>query len=995
MDRRMQMQSLILGLFLILSTAVLAQSGRGRSPGAPPPRPTPKPNTPATTVLGIPEGGKLVKQDVDSLSSRFILKNGLTLVIRERHSSPLATINLAVKAGPATETDENAGMSVLVRRAILKGSEERNAAAIDRDVARLGGRLISTTTRELTTFRLDLPAESYQAGVELLAAMILKPGFSPEDVKKAAAETLLESRRIENHPSAFAIEKLFGAAFQSSPLKRGGAVSETMLASVTREKALAFYQTVYQPKNVVITVVGDVFSLKALGQLQLNFGDFKATAAVEKPAAATGVGQKPGEKSKAAATPAPAPPTPPEAAKPLSTDEPAQDKLRYANVRGDYRQTIVSFGYRTPVIKSDKDGLKEWATLEMLRAVLGLGSGSRLSQGLRDGQTSRDQTSVAYETTSRLFSIPQGDSRAGFLVTQLRIDPTRIDRAEAEYFREIERFRREVVGEGEMQRARAMLEKQYFDCLSRVENEAGALSESQLLRSDFRFFDSDLARIRAVTPQEIQQAAARYLGLSNTTALEFEPVKAQARTFTPEKFVELVATFEPRAAQAIRPEEVKPAILLKTFAQGAERGGGGEGQNIIISAIPLPIKDFSVLRGPRAYVREDKSLPLLSIGVYFQGGRLVEDQTTSGVTELMLRSMIKSTTTRKAELISQELESYGGEIQVVNQPDYYGLTLNVLSRNAENAVKLLLEILESPFFDKAEIAREREILLADQLAATDNAPARAAQLMWSSLYPGHPYGFPRYGLPEVVKATTDEKLDAWYAKTIKRQLPLLILVGDTDGSALISRIFSEGLKRSDLDKSIKANLPSSTTPPEDLIEQRGRGTTTQSIGFRIAALPPERLNDYLALEMFANLAASGRLQEEIRDKQGLTDEAWLGFEQRLASGAFFAEATTLPANETKTKDLLLSALQASAASQTTDEEFEQARNATIGRYSISVEDHPSRVVEYARAIIFGRKPADVEAQPDLIRDLKKADIKRVAEAALKSYSAGRGVVKGN
>src|SRR5262249_40765043 len=163
-----------------------------------------------------------------------------------------------------------------------------------------------------------------------------------------------------------------------------------------------------------------------------------------------------------------------------------------------------------------------------------------------------------------------------------------------EYFREIERFRREIVSEGELQRARAILEKRHLDTISRIEVEAEALARHQLLFGDCRLFDSSFARIRSVTAQEIQQAAAKYLALSNTVVLELEPIKALARTFSPEKFAELIVTFEAKAAQPIKPEEVKPALGLKTFVQGSERGLQSEAQNVIIAPVPLPIKDFSV-----------------------------------------------------------------------------------------------------------------------------------------------------------------------------------------------------------------------------------------------------------------------------------------------------------------------------------------------------------------------------------------------------------------
>ncbi len=1002
----------IIALFSLISAIALAQSGRGRQP-APPPKPTPKPNVPVT-VLGVPDGGKLARHEADGSVSRAVLRNGLTVIIRERHSSPLVAVNVSVKAGSINDPEEMAGMARLTRRLILKGTATRAGAAIDRAVAKLGGVLSSKTGYDQTSYSLIAPSESYQAMVELLADLIQHPAFKPEDVKGAAQLALLESKREQDAADAAAIEKLFATAFTVNRLRRGGAASDSMPASVTREQAMAFYQNYYHPANTVVTVVGDIFSLKALGQVQLNFGDFKKVPASQPPAAnapkTTAANSKPVSTPAVGATnskPAPAPAvaadnksanqTSDQSAirNPQSaiTEEPQQDKLRYGNSRADIGESIVTIGYRTPALKADKESLKEAASLQVMVAVFGLGQGSRLWQGLREGQASRDKAGVVFEVSANHMWLPG----AGMLVAQMRVDPDRIDRAEAEYFREIERFRRELVGEAELARARVMLEKQFFDTISNYESEAATLARYQIQYGDFKLFDSNLARIRAVTAQDVQQAAAKYLTLANTSIHEYESSKAPARTFTPEKFAELVLTFEARAGQPVKPEEVKPAIALKEFKQGDERGQASEGQNVIIASVPLPIRDYSVLRGPRAYVREDKAYPKLSVGVYFQGGRLIEDQTTSGMTELMLRSMMKSTTMRRFDLIAHELESYGGRIQIVNEPDFFGFTLDVMSRNAENAVKLLLDVIENPFFDKVEVARERDALIARQSRSRDDNDQRSIELMLASLYPiegGHPYGLPRFGLAEAVKAANEEKLEAWYAKTIKRQFPLVLIVGDTDGSALVSRIFSEGLKRNDLDKTIKANLPNSYVTPEDKIEQRLRQSSAQAVGFRTPQLPPEKQNDALALAMLATMASSGKLTEELRDKQNLTDDATLIADQRLAAGALFARVATLPENERRASEALQAVLQNLSLAQPSDEEFEQSRNAEIGRYAIALQDHTARTLEYARAVIFGRKPTDVESQPDLIRAVRKTDIKRVAESAMKSYQAGRGVVRG-
>lgn len=999
-----QKLAVFLALILGFSGFVLAQSGRGRTPTAPPPKPTPKPNVPATTVLGIPDGGKLVKQDLDGVTSRFALRNGLTVLVREKHSAPLVAINVTVKSGILAEPDDAAGIARLTHRAILRGTATRNGAAIDRAVAKLGGVFTSQVGYDQTSFTLIAPAESYQAMIELLSDVILHPAFQSDEVKKAAGEVLLESKRAQDRIEQASLEKLFAAAFTTHRLKRGSAVVESFLASVTREQVQAFYQAHYQPANTVITVLGDVFMLPAIGQVQLQFGNYKAgtppptsgspqTANNKQPPPTAA--QKATEEKMApvtAAASATEPSTPP-TVQATTLVEASQDRLRYGNARADLGQSLVTVGYRLPAFKTDKEGLKEVATVQVLAAVLGLGDGSRLYQGLREGLASRDKQSVASEVSA----VYKNYSNVELLIAQMWVAPDRIDRAEAEYFREIERFRREIISDGELERAKALLEKQRFDLMARFEDEAEALSVFQARLGDWRLFDSVPARIRAVTPQEVQQAAAKYLALSATTVAEVEPRTATPRTFTPDKFAELIVTFAPTAAQPIAPGDAKPATALKTFAQGPERNPLSEGQNIIIASVPLPIKDFSVLRGPRAYVREDKSLPLLSISVLFQGGRLIEDPTTSGTTELMLRSMVKSTTSRKADLIALELESYGGQIHIVNEPDFFGLTLDVLSRNAENAVKLLLDIVENPFFGKEEVGREKAILLADQLGRRDDDVARATDLLWASLYPGHPYGLPRLGLAEPVKGATEEALEAWHGRTIKRQYPLVVLVGDTDGSALVSRIFSEGLKRGDLDKTLKVNLPTALPSPDDKIEPRVRFLTTQVVGLRTPALPQvgqaaNQADDQSVLAMLATMASLGKVNEELRDTLALVDALTIKNEARVAGGAFLAAFASSPENESKAREALLAELKKLATAPPSDDDFEQSRNATIGRYFISLQQHPVRALEYARAIVFNHRPSDVESQPDALRAVKKNDIKRLAEK-LNQAQPGQGVVR--
>src|SRR5262245_62166106 len=374
----------IIAVFSLISATVLAQSGRGRQPAQPPPKPTPKPNTPATGVLGVPEGGKLKAHELEGAISRAVLRNGLTVIIRERHSSPLVAMNVSVKAGLINDPDDLAGMARLTRYMILKGTAKRSGAAVDREVARLGGVLNSEIGYDLTSYNMIAPAESYQAMIELLADLIRNPAFNPEDVKGAAQLAMLESRREQDDAGMAAIEKLFATAFTANRLKRSGAVSDTFPSRVTRDQAMAFYQTFYHPANTVITIVGDIFAPKALGQIEVNFGDFKQAAgnhSAGQPAGQPGqpAGQQPAPATTAPAAPKAGAPKTTATSKPASTpaapangkpgnqpntpspdqsaiilnqglqsaiiEEPSQERLRYGNSRADTSESIVTIGY--------------------------------------------------------------------------------------------------------------------------------------------------------------------------------------------------------------------------------------------------------------------------------------------------------------------------------------------------------------------------------------------------------------------------------------------------------------------------------------------------------------------------------------------------------------------------------------------------------------------------------------------------------------------------
>ena len=122
-----------------------------------------------------------------------------------------------------------------------------------------------------------------------------------------------------------------------------------------------------------------------------------------------------------------------------------------------------------------------------------------------------------------------------------------------------------------------------------------------------------------------------------------------------------------------------------------------------------PITKRSILRGPDVYIVEDHRLPLVSFAIFYPGGRLYESAKNAGITELMLRTAIRGTKRFNAEDIARRLENAGARIEIVNEADLFGYVIDGLSGKIDQALEILMEILQQPTFQEEEIENEKSI----------------------------------------------------------------------------------------------------------------------------------------------------------------------------------------------------------------------------------------------------------------------------------------------
>ena len=1029
----------IILLTLVSPPPVFAQSGRGRTAN---PARDPKPvNAPPVTV---PDATSVIKQEQLGAVSRFQLKNGITVIINEQHATPITATVAYFKAGALNETDTMSGVASLLARMVFRGTQFQTADQITNKMRTIGALMEAQSSFDNTSFYLIAPPDKLKEALAIQADMLQHPALNADDLRKESALNLdpfitavppllhrqnafldlfdysLASRETVAN---FAMARLVNLAFTQNRSTQGWPNNP----SITAEQLMSFYKAHYRPDNLIITVAGDVSTFHTLVEIQRLYGNFKSTPQIQdavpntqptgdkkanesattnvsnkaKPSeAATTIKPKTKsdmvEKAKTADTkatkksdtpaatsnvskaqsPPGTTPDPQTATTDVQTAQTPQTPLQYSNERGNTGQSIVSIGYRLTGL----DG-KERATIEVLSALIGQGRASRLHRSLVQGQ------SLIRRVESSYLAIAD----AGMIAVQMQIAPSGIDRAESAFFKEVNTLRREIPGEGEMTRAKMWLEKRFFDRSATYLDRAWLLARAEATQGGVRSFADYRKRVQAVTAADVQRLAAKYLTFANTSVHEYEARTATPRTFDAEKFAATVMAWSPTYAEPVDAKQVRATDdknILSTNAQSLDKSADELGA--LESIQPLPVKNFSTLNGPQAYVREDHSQPRVNIGILFQGGRMIEDETNNGVTELMLRAMLYGTAKRTQ--VAQELEQIGADIEVVTEPDFYGLNVNVLSHYAPRALKIARDLIEEPAFNEEDVKFARDEQLSLIQSERDSTSTRSLELFFQALFASHTYAFPTHGREEILKKLTGESLQTWHSRTVKRQLPLVIIVGDTEGSALVSSDVATGFRRNDTDATLKARIPVPVKPAE-IVESSPVPKTVITLGFTGAKVASEELATFELIKALLN-GNSGRLVSELRNKQAIAYDVCLDNKAMWIAGAVFIQAVVAPENEQKARAALLLEADRLAKVGASADELNNAKALAVTMNLWRLQSQRARMLEYAKAVFYQKQAADIDNFAERLSKISVEEIKRVASSYFKASASSSGIVRG-
>jgi len=393
------------------------------------------------------------------------LRNGLQVILAERHDAPVVSVLLYYKVGVRNEREHEAGVSHFLEHMMFKGTRAFGKGEIDLATTLLGGNNNAWTSHDHTAYWFEFASDRWERALELEADRMGGLLLDPEEFEAEKAVVLEELSMTEDDPWRELTREVGEVLFPGHAYGRPVIGYADTLRALSVEDMRGYYSRHYHPANATLVVCGDFRRSSALRLVRRHFGSIA------------------GELVGSTSEPYRRPPV-----------EPSSEKRLLCRWDDDARRLCMA--WPTAAVGSDED-----YALDLLVTVLASGRMSRFQRRLVQDEGLATSLSISNDT--------RVDGGALWLLSEcaVGVSPRQLEAAIDE---ELERAARELVSAKEMKRARAMLMAASAFESETVTDLAEDLG-SFAVDADWRLVLEGDARLSAITPAFLRDTVRRLL----------------------------------------------------------------------------------------------------------------------------------------------------------------------------------------------------------------------------------------------------------------------------------------------------------------------------------------------------------------------------------------------------------------------------------------------------------------------------------------------------
>src|SRR5689334_16936667 len=187
---------------------------------------------------------------------REVLPNGLAVITEEMEHIRSVSIGIWVKTGSRDEDKEWNGISHFVEHMVFKGTKNRTAEGIARQVDSIGGNIDAFTAKECVSFSIKILDEHLPIALDVLGDLVLNPVFDDQDITRERGAILEEIKMDEDNPD-YLVHEIFTQNFwKDHPLGLPILGTRDTVRRFERTPVLESYGKKFVPSNMIITAAG-------------------------------------------------------------------------------------------------------------------------------------------------------------------------------------------------------------------------------------------------------------------------------------------------------------------------------------------------------------------------------------------------------------------------------------------------------------------------------------------------------------------------------------------------------------------------------------------------------------------------------------------------------------------------------------------------------------------------------------------------------------------
>ncbi|MDV6348663.1 pitrilysin family protein [Nitrosomonas sp. Is35] len=420
----------------------------------------------------------------------FLLDNGLRLIVKQDHRSPVVVTQVWYKAGSIDEVNGVTGVAHVLEHMMFKGTEKVPNGDFSKKIAAAGGRENAFTSYDYTAYYQQLHKNHLPMAMELEADRMRNLILTEEEFSKEIKVVMEERRlRTEDQARSLLYEKMMSVAYQAHPYKNPIIGWMNDLENMRVEDAREWYDRWYAPNNAILIVVGDVDANEVFRLVQKNYGTIPKH-----------------------------PLLPLNARKPQT--EPPQTGTKRIIVKAPAELPYLMMGYHAPTIKNVMEDWEPYA-LEILEGVLDGHASARLNKNLVRESQIANSANAGYSAMARgpsiffLSAVP----RAGKTVAEL----------EQALRKEIEKITKDGVTEDELARVKAQVVAGHVYQRDSIFSQAMQLGRLESTGLSYRDIDVILEKLKAVTAAQVRDVAKKYFNDDSLTVAVLDPQPLERR----------------------------------------------------------------------------------------------------------------------------------------------------------------------------------------------------------------------------------------------------------------------------------------------------------------------------------------------------------------------------------------------------------------------------------------------------------------------------------